>query len=107
MTQLVDGILPPMVTPFNDDESIDEDGLSSEIRYMLARGVHGLCVGGSTGEGHTLSIEESCRITEIALEMQGRAAGIARHPILPVSEQGRAEIATALARAGIEAMAVA
>ncbi len=45
--------------------------------------------------------------TKLALQMQGRAAGIARHPILPVSDQGRAEIASALERAGINTMAVA
>lgn len=94
MTALVDGILPPMVTPFRDDESIDEAGLRSEARFMLNAGVHGLCVGGSTGEGQTLSIEETCRITEIALEEANGAvpviAGIIRDSTRDVIAYGNA-----------------
>lgn len=88
------GILPPMVTPFRDDESVDEDGVRSEARFLLDAGVHGLCVGGSTGEGHTLSIEESCRITEIALEAANGAvpviSGIIRDSTREVIAYGKA-----------------
>mgnify|MGYP001259963546 CR=1 FL=1 len=44
------GILPPMVTPFNKgDESISENALRQDIRYMIDVGkVHGIVVGGST-----------------------------------------------------------
>jgi 4-hydroxy-tetrahydrodipicolinate synthase len=105
MTALVDGILPPMVTRFHDDESIDETGLRSEVRYMLGQGVHGLCVGGSTGEGHTLSIDEICRITEIALEETDSAvpviAGIIRDSTRDVIAYGKA-----LKAAGADALQI-
>ncbi|TXG80939.1 MAG: dihydrodipicolinate synthase family protein [Thermomicrobiales bacterium] len=105
MTALVHGILPPMVTPFGDDESIDEAGLRSEARFMLDAGVHGLCVGGSTGEGHTLSIEETCRITEIALEeANGRVpviSGIIRDSTREVVAYGKA-----LKTAGADALQI-
>ncbi len=53
------GIIPPMVTPFAADESLDEATLQREVRWLIEEaGVHGLAVGGSTGEGHTLSTEE-------------------------------------------------
>lgn len=105
MAQLVDGILPPMVTPFFDDESIDESGFRSETRYMLAAGAHGLCVGGSTGEGQTLSIEETCRITEIALEEANGSvpviAGIIRDSTRDVIAYGKA-----LKSAGADALQI-
>ena len=61
------GIIPPLVTPFTDDEEIDADALRREVRYMLDAGVHGLTVTGSTGEGQTLTLDESCRIAQVAI----------------------------------------
>ena len=67
------GIIPPLVTPFAPDEELDEAALRDEVRYLLSQGVHGLTVCGSTGEGHTLTLEESLRISEITLqENRGR-----------------------------------
>src|SRR5437016_5092635 len=62
------GIIPPLVTPFTDDEEIDADAMRREVRYLLDAGVHGLTVTGSTGEGHTLTLDESCRIAQVAIE---------------------------------------
>lgn len=52
------GIIPPLVTPFQEDGEIDENALRSEARYLIDAGVHGLSLGGSTGEGAVLSDEE-------------------------------------------------
>jgi 4-hydroxy-tetrahydrodipicolinate synthase len=52
------GIIPPLVTPFKADGSMDEKALRSEARYLLNAGVHGLGFGGSTGEGALLSADE-------------------------------------------------
>ena len=58
MTQIA-GIIPPLVTPFTKDETVDEAALRADVRYMIEQaGVHGLVVGGSTGEGHTLTTDE-------------------------------------------------
>jgi 4-hydroxy-tetrahydrodipicolinate synthase len=58
MTQIA-GIIPPLVTPFTQDETVDEAALRADVRYMIEQaGVHGLVVGGSTGEGHTLTTDE-------------------------------------------------
>ena len=74
----IHGIVPPMVTPFDATEAIDEAAFGAEVEYLIeAAGVHGLAVGGSTGEGHTLSTGELRRIVGIALE---RAAG--RVPVI-------------------------
>ena len=51
----IEGIVPPMATPFAEDESIDEAALRAEVEYLISSaGVHGVAVGGSTGEGHHL-----------------------------------------------------
>lgn len=63
------GIIPPMATPFRDDESLDEAALQREVRRLIEQaGVHGLAVGGSTGEGHTLDSDELRRCVGSALD---------------------------------------
>ena len=64
------GILPPMVTPFDAvNEEIDEAALRQDIRYMIEVGkVHGIVVGGSTGEGHTLTTEELRHLVKITID---------------------------------------
>ena len=75
------GILPPMVTPFHPDtEEVDEEALRGEVRALLDAGVHGLTVCGSTGEGHTLSVEESCRIARVARSTTSPGTGRSGEP---------------------------
>lgn len=53
------GIVPPVATPFDSNEELDEAALRTDVRFLIEKaGVHGLAVGGSTGEGHTLSTQE-------------------------------------------------
>jgi 4-hydroxy-tetrahydrodipicolinate synthase len=68
MKHKLTGIIPPLVTPFDKSGRIDEGAMREQVHFMLDKGVHGICVGGSTGEGHTLSLEESRRLVEIATE---------------------------------------
>jgi len=73
------GIVPPMVTPFDAEGEIDERALRADVRYLIEQaGVHGLAVGGSTGEGHTLTAGELRYIVGAAVEeARGRVPVIA------------------------------
>lgn len=62
------GIIPPVVTPFTADGEVDEQAFRGVVRYMVKKKVHGICVGGSSGEGHTYSADEFKRLMEIACE---------------------------------------
>lgn len=44
-----------MITPLRDRDALDEPGLERLVEHMLAGGVHGLFVLGTTGEGPALS----------------------------------------------------
>lgn len=62
------GIIPPMVTPLLGRDELDLDGLERLIEHILAGGVHGLFILGTTGEAPSLShrlrfelIERTCR----------------------------------------------
>ena len=61
---IIYGIVPPVVTPFREDDSLDEGAFRHEIQYMIETAkVHGLAVTGSTGEGHTLKDDEVRQLT--------------------------------------------
>jgi 4-hydroxy-tetrahydrodipicolinate synthase len=89
------GIVPPMTTPFRPDDTLDEGALRAETRYLVETArVHGLAVGGSTGEGHTLTLDEVCRATAIVVEeVRGRVpviTGIITDSTASAIERGRA-----------------
>lgn len=65
----LNGIVPPLVTPLLDNETVDIESLERLINHLIDGGVHGLFVLGTTGEEQSLSyrvretmIRESCRI---------------------------------------------
>ena len=58
MLSKLKGIIPPITTPFDANGEIDERAFRAQVKFLLTKGVHGVCVGGSTGEGHTLAIDE-------------------------------------------------
>jgi 4-hydroxy-tetrahydrodipicolinate synthase len=62
------GVIPPLVTPFTADGEINESAFRNVVRFNLSKGVHGVCPGGSSGEGHTLTVDEFVRIMEITAE---------------------------------------
>jgi 2-dehydro-3-deoxy-D-pentonate aldolase len=49
------GIIPPLITPLKDRDTLDQDGLERLIEHVIAGGVHGLFALGTTGEGPSLS----------------------------------------------------
>src|SRR5659263_191327 len=51
------GIVPPLVTPLLDNNTLDIDGLEKLIEHVIAGGVHGLFILGTTGEAQSLSFE--------------------------------------------------
>jgi len=68
MTTRLTGIVPPMVTPLLDRDQLDVAGLERLLEHILAGGVNGLFILGTTGEGPSLSyrlrrelIERVCR----------------------------------------------
>ena len=66
---MLKGIIPPLVTPLSDRDTLDISGLERLVERLIAGGVSGLFVLGTTGEGPSLSyrlrrevIATACRI---------------------------------------------
>lgn len=99
------GVIPPLVTPFDEREEVDEQALRGEVRTCLDAGVHGITITGSTGEGHTLTIDESVRVAEVTLdEVGGRVpvvSGIIQDSTRSVIRYGRA-----LRAAGVDGLQI-
>ena len=72
------GIIAPMTTPFTRKGEVDEAAFRKQVNFLIGAGVHGLAVGGSTGEGHTLSTKEATRLVRVAMaEAKGRVPVVA------------------------------
>jgi 4-hydroxy-tetrahydrodipicolinate synthase len=74
---LYSGCGTALVTPFQEDLSLDEHALRKLVRRQVDAGVNFLVPCGTTGENPTLSHEEHLRVVDIAME---EAAG--RVPVL-------------------------
>lgn len=57
-------IMTAMVTPFDDHGQVDNDRLAQLINYLIAHHTAGILVGGTTGEGPTLSDDEKIALFE-------------------------------------------
>jgi len=64
-----EGIYPPVITPYHDDYSIDYQGFERMIEHLIASKVHGIIVGGTTGEYYAQTREERIELMGIAREV--------------------------------------
>ncbi|RKY76415.1 4-hydroxy-tetrahydrodipicolinate synthase, partial [candidate division KSB1 bacterium] len=62
------GTFTALVTPMNDDLTIDEKTLGNLVDFQLQEGIDGLVPCGTTGESPTISPEEQKRIISIVVE---------------------------------------
>ena len=65
-----------LVTPFNEDLSIDFESLKKLVRYQIDNGTDFLVVQGTTGESPVLSIEEKHEVLRIVQEENNGALKI-------------------------------
>jgi 4-hydroxy-tetrahydrodipicolinate synthase len=75
---MFEGSFVALVTPFKDDESLDEAKLKELIELQIDGGTHGIVPCGTTGESPSLSEEEHDRVIELTVEtVNGRVPIIA------------------------------
>jgi 4-hydroxy-tetrahydrodipicolinate synthase len=67
---MFEGVLPAIITPFkrNSAMSLDTQGLSRNIEFLLSCGIHGIVPCGSTGESATLSFEEHEKVVALTVD---------------------------------------
>lgn len=62
------GIIPAIITPFKDNQSIDEVGLRFLVQRFIQQGVHGIFCLGTNGEFHMLTREDKIKVANIIVD---------------------------------------
>ena len=70
-TDFIKGIIPPIVTPFTDDERLDEMALRRHIDFMIDGGISGILAFGSNGEFYMLDEAEMEQTLRVILDQVG------------------------------------
>ena len=69
----IQGIIPPILTPMFEDESINEQELRHQVNRMIDAKAHGVFPLGTNGEGYALTAAEKRRVLEVVVdEARGR-----------------------------------
>ena len=68
------GIYTPAITPLRQDGEIDWDGFATILEHLVAAGVDGIVVGGTTGEYYAHSTEERLESLRRAKDIVGTRA---------------------------------
>lgn len=73
-----EGIFPAVLTMFDARGRLDEEATREHIRMLVDQGVHGIVIGGTSGEFATLDAGERVRLIRLAVEtVSGRVPVIA------------------------------
>ena len=101
-----EGIYTPVITPYHSDFSLNQDALEATINRLIAAGVHGLIIAGTTGEYYAQSTDERVEMMSVAHEI---IAG--RRPMIVGTGAIRTEdsilYAKAAKKAGADALLIA
>ncbi|MGP3609133.1 2,4-dihydroxyhept-2-ene-1,7-dioic acid aldolase [Anoxybacteroides rupiense] len=62
------GSIAPIITPFNEDGSIDFETLEQLINWHIESGSHAISVTGTTGEPSSLTLEERVQVMKAAVK---------------------------------------
>ena len=73
------GVIPAVLSVFDKDENLDEQGTREFIRHLLSYDIGGLYVTGSTGETFLMSSQERMRQLEITMEEVGDKVPVVVH----------------------------
>jgi N-acetylneuraminate lyase/4-hydroxy-tetrahydrodipicolinate synthase len=78
MTKELQGIIPPLTTPFTQNGDVYEEGLRRLVEFQIEKGSHGLFICGTYGSGPIMTVEERKRVHEIVIDQaKGRIAVVA------------------------------
>ncbi|EJX4187830.1 dihydrodipicolinate synthase family protein [Salmonella enterica] len=73
------GITTAMITPFNDDDSINYQSIEALTDFLVAKGVHCLYPLGTTGEMFHLSEQERKKVAETVIKRNNHRATVYIH----------------------------
>ncbi|MFK7692482.1 dihydrodipicolinate synthase family protein [Paenibacillus sp. HJGM_3] len=97
------GVIVAFNSCYNDEGEVDPQRAKAYTRFLLDRGVNGLYVGGSTGEGMLQSADERKRVLEAVLEENAGQGTVIAH-IGAITTKESVELARHAELAGADAI---
>lgn len=104
-TDFIKGIIPPILTPIDADERINEAKLREQLDFMITGGIHGVLAFGSNGEFYMVEEEETMRGLQIIID-QAKGRIPVYMGIGSIKTRKCVEIAKAAQKAGANAISV-
>ena len=101
--QNLKGIFPALLTPFDQNGSIEFSSLRKLIDFNIAKGVSGFYVNGSTSEVFLLSHDERLRLIEAVAEHVGGRVRLIAH-VGAISTSEAADLARHACALGVDAV---
>jgi 4-hydroxy-tetrahydrodipicolinate synthase len=92
------------ITPFDEEERFDEDGLREHFRRLAASGIGAYVAGAGSGEAYTLSSAESSRVIEIAVEELKGKVPVRAMGVEPRTAKQMIEFAQTASSLGVDAV---
>jgi 4-hydroxy-tetrahydrodipicolinate synthase len=89
----INGVVPVIPIPFNDDDSIDEDSLRRCVDFVVHSHMAALCLPAYASEFYKLSEGEREQVIGIAIETSRQ-----RIPVIAQANHGASKVAATLAR---------
>ena len=101
----IKGVIVPMLTPLNPDETVDIGSLRRLVNHLIDSGVHGIWASGTTGEFANLPDSERIKGIEAAVdEVAGRVPVIGN--ISSTSTKMSVELAREVSEIGLDGIAL-
>jgi N-acetylneuraminate lyase len=97
------GILPALITPFEEDGRVARASLEALLARLFEAGVHGTYICGTTGEGLLMSVDMRCQVAEIAVANTPKGHSAIVHVGAAAFEDAR-DLATHAGRIGATAI---
>lgn len=94
------------LTPFDDHDRLDVEALRVHLRRMRDAGIGVYVGGGGSGEGYTLTRDETATLLRVAAEELGGHVPVRSMGVEPRSAREMVELAAVVADAGLPAMQV-
>ena len=94
---MIRGVVVPVLTPFNPDETVDVESLKKLVDYLIDNGVHGIWASGTTGEFGNMSDSERIKVIDTVVEqVNGRV------PVIGNVSGGSTQLTVSLAQQASE-----
>ena len=94
---VIRGVIVPVLTPFNPDETVDVESLKKLVDYLIDNGVHGIWASGTTGEFGNMSDSERIKVIDTVVEqVNGRV------PVIGNVSGGSTQLTVSLAQQASE-----